>query len=121
MTNSLSTDIEDNYDLFIADAINTGCVWGLEGEEGWALCASQQYDETPVMPFWSQPDFAQIHCEGDWKNYRVVPVALEEFLDEWLPGMHTDVILVGINWDQSLEGAEYEPIDLLKVFEDGLR
>ncbi len=41
----------------------------------------------------------------------------EEFLDDWLPGMHSDVLLVGVNWNVDLEGAEIEPLDLLEEFE----
>ena len=37
----LESDIEENFDLFIEDAIATGCVWALEGEDGFALCPSE--------------------------------------------------------------------------------
>lgn len=43
-----------------------------------------------------------------------MPISLEEFLDDWLPGMHEDVILVGVNWNGEMEGAEVEPLDLLE-------
>ncbi len=43
--------------------------------------------------------------------------SLEEFLDEWLTGMHADEVLVGVNWDQELEGGELEPLDMLHMFE----
>ena len=104
-------------DQFIEDCLNFGCLWGLEGPEGWALCASEKYDNTNVMPFWSQPELAQLHCRDEWQAYQVVPIALAEFLDEWLPGMHNDVFLVGINWDEDLEGEEVEPLDLLADFD----
>lgn len=116
----LTDDYEQNYLRFIADAVDHGCIWGLEGPEGWALCSSEKYESTDVMPFWSQPEFARLHCQGEWQNYQVVPVSLEEFLDEWLPGMHEDVYLVGPNWTEGLEGIEVEPLDLLKEFEDQL-
>jgi hypothetical protein len=45
---------------------------------------------------------------------------MEEFLDDWLPGMHSDVLLVGINWNLDLEGDEIEPLDLLEEFESEL-
>lgn len=116
----LSDDIEENMDRFIVEAIATGCVWGLESSDGWAICPSEKYKETDVMPFWSQPEFAQQHCEGDWSIYQPVAVALDEFMEEWLPGMHEDVILLGINWNAELEGPEIEPLDLLSDIEDEL-
>lgn len=116
----LSDNLEENYDRFIVEAIEQGCIWGLEGPDGWALCPSENYKQSDVMPFWSQPEFAQLHCADDWAIYKPVPVSLEEFLEEWLPGMHDDVILVGINWNAELEGDEVEPLDLLSEIETEL-
>lgn len=116
----LSDDVEENMDRFIVEAIATGCVWGLESPEGWAICPSEKYKETDVMPFWSQPEFAQQHCEGEWSIYSPVAVALDEFMEEWLPGMHEDVLLLGVNWNSELEGPEVEPLDLLADIEDEL-
>ena len=107
----------ESYQQFIQESIHCGCLWGLEGPEGWALCPSEKYAATDVMPFWSQPELAQLHCQDEWQNYQVVPVALEEFIDEWLPGMHDDVYLVGINWDEDMAGEEVEPLDLLADFD----
>ncbi len=117
---ALSEDFEENYNRFIVDAVETGCVWGLEDDNGWALCASVKYKESCVMPFWSQPEFAQKHCVDEWANYKPVAVSTEELLDEWLPGMHADVYLVGINWNHEMEGIEMEPLDLLQEFDEVL-
>lgn len=113
----LSDDPAENLDRFIVEAMELGCVWGLEGPDGWALTASEDHDEVDVMPFWSQESFAHAHCVDDWKSYRPVAVDLMEFLEEWLPGMHEDVLLIGINWNEELEGEEVEPLDLLEEFE----
>lgn len=116
----LTDDIDNNYRLFFNDAVNTGCVWALQSEEGWAQCGSEKYTETAVIPFWSQPEYAEVHKQDDWEGYQVVAISLEEFLDDWLTGMHEDVILVGINWNQSLEGDDHEPLDILHEFEQAL-
>mgnify|MGYP001250119837 CR=1 FL=1 len=120
LSEGLSDDFDHNYALFIEEAIATGCVWGLESEEGFAVCASVVNEEQDVMPLWSQPEYAQAHVEGDWKDYQVVPIALEELLDDWLPGMHEDLTLVGPNWNADLQGDEIEPLDLLEDFEENL-
>lgn len=114
---TIGEDLEENYDLFMAEAIATGCVWGLESEEGWALCPSSSNSDIEVMPFWSQPEYAELQRVDEWSSYKVVPVSLEEFLDDWLPGMHEDVILVGPNWNAELEGLELEPLDVLEDFD----
>lgn len=117
----LSDDENENLDRFVVEAIETGCVWALEGEEGFALCPSERYSSSDVMPFWSQPEFAKAHCIDEWSVYKPVPVALAELLDEWLPGMHEDELLVGVNWNADMEGLEVEPLDLLEEIESELR
>lgn len=116
----LSDDFNANTDRFIMEAIQTGCVWGLEGPEGWALCPSERYNDTDVMPLWSERSLAARHCIEEWLDYQPVVIALEELLDDWLPGMHEDVLLVGVNWTAALEGDEWEPLDLLDEFEQEL-
>lgn len=113
----LTDDFSENIDRFIVEALENGCVWGLQSEEGWALCDSEKHDDTDVIPLWSQESFAQFHCQDDWKHYTPVAIELEEFLEDWLPGMHEDVLLVGVNWNNDLEGEEMEPLDLLEEFE----
>ncbi len=117
--NLLSNDHEQNRHQFFIDAIDMGCVWGLQHkeEETWALTSSEKYADASVMPFWSQPEFAQCHVSDDWAEYEIVAVSLEEFMDDWLTGMHSDEVLVGINWDEKLEGDESEPLDVLHTFE----
>jgi hypothetical protein len=117
----LSENVEENLDRFIVEALETGCVWGLEGPEGFALCPSEDNDDVDVMPFWSQPEFAQAVCVDEWSVYKPVPVSLEEFLDEWVDGMHADILLVGINWTQDLEGMEMEPLDLAEEFDSEMK
>ena len=114
---ALSNDLDENFDRFIVEAEDTGCVWALEGPEGFALCPSNISDTVDVMPLWSQPEFAQAHCLDEWADYKAVPISLEELLDDWLPGMHDDLLLVGVNWNIDMEGDEMEPLDLLAEFE----
>ncbi len=116
MSDILGEDFDHNYELFIEESLATGCVWGLQSEEGWALCPSAQNGEIDVMPLWSQPDYAQVHAVEEWSHYKVVPISLEELIDDWLPGLHEDLTLIGPNWNADLEGDELEPLDLLEEF-----
>ena len=117
----LGDDFEENCDRFLPEAVDQGCVWALEGDEGFALCESERHEDVDVMPFWSQREFAEAHIAEDWADYKVVPVDLEEFMDDWLTGMHEDLLLVGINWNADLEGEEMEPLDLLEQLEQELQ
>lgn len=117
---ALGEDLSENFDRFIVEAIEHGCVWALQGAEGWAVCESETRNNADVIPFWSREDFARLHAQDDWAEYVPLAIDLEEFLEDWLPGMHEDVILVGINWNSELEGEEVEPLDLLEEFEQEL-
>lgn len=114
----LGDDLDENFDRFLAEAEDTGCVWGLEGPDGWALCQSNFNEELDVLPLWSQPEYAQVHCVDEWRDFKVVPISLEELLDDWLVGLHEDVTMIGPNWNGEMEGDEIEPLDLLAEFEE---
>lgn len=102
---------------FLEKAAPQGCLWGLCSEEGWALCSSEVHPNSDVMPFWSSPELAEIHNREDWSHYEVAAISLEEFMDDWLEGLHKDALMVGLDWDENLEGEEHEPLDVLEAFE----
>ena len=115
---ALSDDLQTNYDRLIVEALQLGCVWGLRDEQGqWALVESEADASIDVMPFWSHIDLVTPLCSGEWSIYSPVAIELEEFLDDWLPGMHSDVLMVGVNWNAELAGREMEPLDLLEDFD----
>ena len=117
----LSDNLQENLDRMIVECLENGCVWGLQdAEENWALVGSTDNESIDVIPFWSGKALAEALCNGDWDVYTPVAIEIEEFLDDWLPGMHSDVLLVGINWSVDLTGDEIEPLDLLEEFETEL-
>ena len=114
----LSDDLQENFDRLIVECLEQGCIWGLQdATENWALVGSTDHDDIDVIPFWSSKSLAEELCGDDWDVYKPVAIEIEEFLDDWLPGMNSDVLLVGVNWNIDLEGAEIEPLDLLEEFE----
>jgi hypothetical protein len=84
------------------------------------MVASDIDTEVGVIPFWSAQQLASQLCNDEWSVYKPVAIAMEEFLDDWLIGMHEDVHRAGINWDEDLKGSEMEPLDLLEEFESEL-
>ena len=114
----LSDNLQENFDRLIVECLEQGCIWGLQdAAENWALVGSTDHDDIDVIPFWSSKSLAETLCVGDLDVYKPLVIEMEEFLDDWLPGMHSDVLLVGVNWNMDLEGAEIEPLDLLEEFE----
>lgn len=110
----------DALTAFIDAAVSSGAVWGLEHDEGWALAASVEYEDSYVMPFWSSEEAARACASEEWAEYRVSGLPLEDFIQQWLPGMQEDGYLVGTDWDVETAGPEIEPEELAEVLETAL-
>ena len=116
-TNELS--LRKDYEQFIEEVIGTEVVWGLSNEEGWASCDSQDFEGRAVIPFWSDDKKAVKVCCDDWDGYLPTPIRFDEFIDDWLHGMHEDEVLAGVNWDPDLVGVEIEPLMLIEDLLEG--
>jgi hypothetical protein len=113
MSLHLIADLQANKDRFIRRVLETGQVWGLRSDDGWANCPSNQND-ADVLLFWSDEAYAKRLAEKDWASYIPTPIDLPSFLDNWLQGMHHDMALAGVNFNSDLAGLEIDPLDLAK-------
>lgn len=111
--------VEQLHD-FVREVTASGEVWGLEHDEGWALAPSVDDESVSVMPFWSDESAAAACASDEWSEYRASPIPLDDFLDDWLPGMAEDGYRVGVGWDDDLLGPELDPIDLQEELENAL-
>lgn len=111
---SETTTEQENHDRFVRDVKANGVVWGLQSDHGWAVCESEEYEDTEVYPFWSNEAEARVHCTDDWADYAPASLDLDLFIDTWLAGMNEDGVMVGTNWDADLSGLEVEPYDLAR-------
>jgi hypothetical protein len=110
----LTADLNANYQRFIEGIQESGRVWGLQSAEGWMVVDSTEYEDSEVMPFWSDEAYAGVHCSGEWADFKPVAMDLAEFVEDWLVGMDEDGVLVGPNWNADLEGLEIEPMEIAK-------
>lgn len=113
---NVTNDITRTLDLFIEETSSTKLVWGLRNEEGWLSCDSAEFENSEVMPFWSSKEGAQIHNVEEWSDFDVVEIPLDIFVEDWLITLDEDGVLLGINWDEKLEGPEIEPAELAKKY-----
>lgn len=96
-------------------------VWGLESEDGWFVCESNEYEDTPVMLFWSDEAYAkQCVDQNGLAEYQPASLPLHAFIDQWLHGLEQDGLLVGLNWSAKLIGIESEPMDIVDALEEKL-
>ncbi|WP_413111764.1 DUF2750 domain-containing protein [Thaumasiovibrio sp. DFM-14] len=114
---SLTTDIEKNTALFFEQTKVTQLVWGLCNEdEGWLSVDSSEFESSEVMPFWSSKEEAQAQCADEWTEFTPTEIPLDVFVEDWMITLAEDGVLVGLNWNNELEGKEMEPTDVAKGY-----
>ncbi|TFH90595.1 DUF2750 domain-containing protein [Vibrio ouci] len=114
----LTSDIQANLELFVAETKQNKLVWGMRNEEGWLACDSTEFENSEVMPFWSSQEDAKAHNVEEWTDFEVLEIPLDIFVEDWLLTLAEDGVLVGTNWNDQLEGKEMEPSDLAKLYLD---
>jgi hypothetical protein len=75
-----------------------GRVWAIRDTGGFP--APRDPDGTRAMPFWSKPSRARrvVGAVGPYEGFDVVEIPVADWLDNWLPGLKRDGLLVGVNW-----------------------
>ncbi len=102
---------------FLVDVKNTQSFWALQEKSGedWVVLDSINFENTEVMPLWSNQELAQKHCIDEWEQYVPIKITLSDWLEFWLEDLSEDGIIVGINWQEESnqnEDNEYLELDL---------
>jgi len=103
---------EQNHKTFVKDVVKNGKVWCLENDEGLALSESSTYEDTGVIPFWSDKAGAEAQIKEGWSVHKATEVSLVEFLETYIILLSNDEVMIGTNWDQDMVGKEMEPVEL---------
>jgi hypothetical protein len=111
---------DEKHRQFIDQATESGIVWALRSDEGYATSPSNDYDEAEVIPFWSTPEAAKELATDEWAVYVPTEIPMTDLLENWLVGMQQEDLLVGTNWDAELAGTELEPLELALELADKL-
>ena len=83
------------YNYFIRKVVDYEEVWGLY-KEGWAV--TEDLEGKKLVPFWPKSEFAEICAKGEWDGYIPSKINLDEFLNNWIPGMIKDGLKVAVFW-----------------------
>lgn len=102
-------------DAFYREAVDHGCVWTIRDEGG--LPAPMTDSGQRAMPFWSLRSRAQrvVETVPAYAGFTVdEAIALDVWLDRWVPGLERDGLLVGLNWSgERATGYDVSPADLV--------
>jgi hypothetical protein len=80
----LSADTRHRYEYFIHRVCEAKAVWALY-QEGWASIGDEGGGQ--MIPFWPHQAFAAAFATGAWAGFEPRKIALDDFLQTWIPGM----------------------------------
>jgi hypothetical protein len=103
---------EAKHQKFVERVCTLETVWGLQNEDGWAISDSNDFEDTELMPFWSDRAYAAACAKSEWAAYAPVAIPLAEFLENWCVGIYNDEGLIVTNMDANMFGKEIEPLEL---------
>jgi len=67
----------------------------------------------PVWCFWSNVDSANLNRQSDWKLYEPEFFPIANFIEDVLVQMANEGYIIGLEFNENLEGMEADPLDLL--------
>ena len=110
----------ENHERFVARAVESETVWGINIGTGFASCNSQESPSLDVIMFWSDRAYAARSQKSEFPDAEVDSIKLFDFLFRWLPGMQNDGVMAGTNWTADLAGLEIAPDQLQQQLFDSL-
>lgn len=96
---------------FMAQIKDTQQLWALQDKssEDWVVLDSVNFENTDVMPVWSNAELAQEHCTDEWQDYVPKAITVSEWLEFWVEDLASDDVMIGIEWR---DGGEYLEVEL---------
>ena len=98
---------------FMAQVQVTQTIWALQDKtsEGWVVLDSVNFENTDVMPVWSNIELAKSHCVDEWHDYLPMAISLADWLEFWVEDLAEDNVLIGVEWR---DGGEYLELELVE-------
>jgi hypothetical protein len=102
---------------FINETKQSQTLWALQDQasEDWVVLDSINFEETDVMPLWSNEALAQVHCIDEWKNYTPTAISVAQWLEFWVEDLNEDGVIIGINWQEEGDCEELELADFTQA------
>ncbi len=85
---------EERLAAFVGGVLRSEKIWGLYGDT-WAR--DEPGADAEVLPFWPSAALAARCVRGRWDGFPPRAIAIQGFVEQWLPGMEEDGILAAIS------------------------
>ncbi len=97
---------------FVAEVTATDQAWGVR-DRTWAR--SRAAGEREALPLWPSRELAAQGCTGAWAAFVPKAITLVDLLDEWLPAMLEDGLVVVVSPLDEVSGLVMEPEALMRA------
>lgn len=77
------------------------------------LFKNQANEPVPVVCFWHNLPLATASCVDVWKDYKPQEICLTTFIEDYLVNIYNESFIVGIDFNDKMEGVEADPIDVI--------
>lgn len=105
----------ERYRHFLNRVADWQEVWSLRDADGWVMLGDAV--KRQFIPFWPHPRYAQVLATDSWASAEPVEIALDVFLEKWLPDMDHDGIDPAVFPTCLLKGIVVEPLRLRQDLE----
>lgn len=91
---TLKLEPDKRYRYFIKKIVDYEEVWSLSNDKGWVK--SEDDNGTIQLHFWPTEGHAKQCSIEKWKSTYPESISLEDFVENWLPGMLEDKVGISI-------------------------
>lgn len=91
---TLALPPEARYASFVQLTADWEETWGLKDDNGWIVRGSNSHEA--AFPLWPHPTFARLCARGPWEGTVPERISLDELLDDLLPLLEEDAIVVEV-------------------------
>lgn len=83
----------ERFKHFVKRSCDWEEIWTLKGESGWVTSESEG---RKCLVVWPNLAYAELFIKGDWENAKPELIELNNFIENWVPGMVQDGICLGV-------------------------
>jgi hypothetical protein len=106
----LQLDGPSRFEYFVKRVVDDEFAWGL-WKDGWGLMADK--DETMAFPLWPAREYAELCRTGNWADYEVEKISLEDLLNDLLPKLSNKGMLTAVFPTPRGKGVTLTPQELI--------
>jgi hypothetical protein len=93
---------EERFEHFLKRVADWEAVWGLRDAKGWVAATDGEGHSS--FPLWPHPRYAVACADHEWAGNAPVAIDVHEFVEEWLPAMASDNVLLAVFPTPGLSG-----------------